>query len=63
MSKRIANSRSKPDKAFRQRTKEINLSVREAIERHAKLGESVAIMKNGKVEVVPAASLIKRRSR
>jgi len=33
---------------------------RAAVERHAKLGETVATIHNGKIEVLPAATLVRR---
>ena len=62
MNRNASNSARAKEREFNRRTAVLNHAVREAIERHAKLGESVAIMRNGKVESVSAAKLVRSKA-
>lgn len=59
-----AKLKRKPKKSDRDRQQvnrvaaAIGRATRQAVERHAKLGESVATIRDGSVQVIPAARII-----
>jgi hypothetical protein len=45
---------------MRKQIRLLDTAVRDALERHAMLGESVAVLKQGRVRVIAARSLVRK---